>query len=425
MDAQNQIQLADKADNRIELPEEMVLAITKCLPRADLARFLRASRQALRIGHPVLYTLSVDDSLLTFSWACRAQMDSVIDYLLPGILAANEDDPKIGYQALIYAAKNGRTEVVRQLLAHKVVLDKPEMGLSPLTFAVREDHADVARLLIAGGVDLSSVDQNSPHDWNIETLQINTRERILHSAVAWGSVEVLNMLLATDLGLDIDALDALGLTALCKAAENGDRALVQILISHGANLNAAGIIGCTPLHYAVHGPHTSIVEILLSAGADPGARGPDGAYPPPPLLTAAIESHTEIARLLLDHGADIEDKFDARGRTALSVAVDFARQSAILDLFLSRNADINTQCALGITPISYAAGCGNMFAVRKLLAAGCDLRPDHHGRTTEYFIVNNPALCGTPSAKELLDLLGKARKTRAGLAPPPNSAPPS
>jgi hypothetical protein len=71
MDAADKIQFAHKPENRIELPEEMLLEITKCLPRSDLARFIRASKQALRIGHPVLYRLSVEEALHTFSWACK------------------------------------------------------------------------------------------------------------------------------------------------------------------------------------------------------------------------------------------------------------------------------------------------------------------------------------------------------------------
>jgi ankyrin repeat protein len=84
------------------------------------------------------------------------------------------------------------------------------MGLSPLTFAVREDHADVVRLLITAGADLSSIDQNGVFDWDVEMLQIATRERIIHSAVTWKSVKVLGILQSMNLGLDIDARNAQG-----------------------------------------------------------------------------------------------------------------------------------------------------------------------------------------------------------------------
>ncbi|KAL3492051.1 ankyrin repeat-containing domain protein [Aspergillus germanicus] len=425
MDAADQMQIAYKPENRIGLPEEMVLEITKCLPRSDLARFVRASKQALRFGHPVLYRLSVEEALHTFSWACRAQLGSVVGYLLPGLLDANKDDPKIGYQALIYAAKNGRSEIVRQLLAHKVALDIPEMGLSPLTFAVREDHADVVRPLITVGADLSSIDQNGVFDWDVEMLQIATRERIIHSAVTWKSVKVLRSLQSMSLGLDIDARNAQGQTALCKAAELGHPAVVKALVSLNASLTAACTMGYSPLHYAVNEQHPSVVEVLLLAGADPGVRGPEDNFIPPPLLTTALNSAVKIARILLDYGANPEDTFDWRGRTALSLVAEFKGGSEILDLLLNRGADKNTQCALGITPISYAAACGNIFAARKLLAAGCDLRPDSFGRTAEYFILNNLVLCAIPVAQELLDLLGKARKLRAGVVRSPNFVPPS
>ncbi|KAJ0422672.1 ankyrin repeat-containing domain protein [Aspergillus carlsbadensis] len=421
-ETQTQTQFGYTPENRIELPEEMLLEITKCLPRDDLARFLRASKQTLRIGHPVLYTLSVEDSLDTFTWACREKVDSVIACLLPRLLQANKDCPRVGHRALRAAATHGRTEIVEKLVVHEVALDMPEYRLSPLTLAVRNDHADVVRLLIAAGAELDSIDQNGFFEYDVGMLQNATGGRIVHSAVAWKSIKVLKTVLSMDLGIDIDARNTNGQTALCTAAENGSTEVIQALVSMNASPDIACATGFTPLHYAVSGHHLAATEALLVAGADPGVRGPADSYITPPLLTATLNSSAELAGLLLDHGANIEDTYDWRGRTTLSLAVEFGRGTDILDLLLDRGADINTQCVLGRRPIMYAAQCTNVFAAAKLLARGCDLRPDHSGRTPEYFAVNSVMYCGTPQAQELLDLLGEARKRPAGVVCPPKSA---
>jgi uncharacterized protein len=71
-----------------------------------------------------------------------------------------------------------------------------------------------------------------------------------------------------------------------------------------------GSIGRTPLHvvtdwpgYCPNGPRSA--EMLIAAGAELDARGPDGSGETP-LHWAASSDDADVARVLIDTGADIE-----------------------------------------------------------------------------------------------------------------------
>ncbi len=76
---------------------------------------------------------------------------------------------------------------------------------------------------------------------------------------------------------DLDGFPSL-VAALSFAGDGSDRnraevhALLQLLLSFGADPNQRGVNDCTPLHYAAAADDERSVEILLMHGADPNAR---------------------------------------------------------------------------------------------------------------------------------------------------------
>src|SRR5262245_37413154 len=70
-------------------------------------------------------------------------------------------------------------------------------------------------------------------------------------------------------GLDVNAPQGDGMTALHWAASNGDAEMAQMLVYAGANLKAATRVGgYTPLLLASRSGNASIIDILLKAGDD-------------------------------------------------------------------------------------------------------------------------------------------------------------
>src|SRR6202171_4613885 len=85
-------------------------------------------------------------------------------------------------------------------------------------------------------------------------------------------------------GVDVNATQPDGATALHWAAYHDDQQTIDRLIRAGAKVNARNELGATPLWLAaVHGG-AAVIERLLSAGADANVALPSGETP---LMTAA------------------------------------------------------------------------------------------------------------------------------------------
>jgi ankyrin repeat protein len=70
-------------------------------------------------------------------------------------------------------------------------------------------------------------------------------------------------------GVDVDATDDKGITALIRAACCGNSPVVHALLNHGANLNLTRSDGFTPLMLAAFYGHADVVSMLVERGADP------------------------------------------------------------------------------------------------------------------------------------------------------------
>src|SRR4030095_10504636 len=153
-----------------------------------------------------------------------------------------------------------------------------------------------------------------------------------------GSVAAVTMLL--DRGAQVDATDAsFKQTALMVAIRENEPAVVRTLIARGANVNAKtrvaatpawvlpnsvpgfghgiGIVrggspdrgrrapipgGMSPLQYAARGGRVSIAAVLVAAKAEVNSRDPNDVTP---LIEAISNNHVDVAKFLIEHGADI------------------------------------------------------------------------------------------------------------------------
>ena len=88
---------------------------------------------------------------------------------------------------------------------------------------------------------------------------------------------------------------------MLKAAERGDAAKVRQFLAADTTLaNARGLHNKTPLHIAAEKNHTEIAKLLIDAGADMNAEASLGMTP---LALAAKMGNREVAEVLLAHGA--------------------------------------------------------------------------------------------------------------------------
>jgi ankyrin repeat protein len=145
-----------------------------------------------------------------------------------------------------------------------------------------------------------------------------------------------------------------------------------------------------------------VARILLNHGADVRAR--DTHNLSTPLYKAASSGFCQVAELLLERGADIEARTDV-GESPLHIA---AREShfSVVKLLLNHSADINVADNDGWTPVHRAAWNKHEGVVRLLVTRGADLKAKtadglsildfcHENSYLERFLLENGAEGGS------------------------------
>ena len=127
------------------------------------------------------------------------------------------------------------------------------------------------------------------------------------------------------------------------------------------------------LHECVQSNSIIEVELVLELGADVNTTANYGCSP---LYWASEYGYTEMAKYLLDHGADIEQTETCCGRTALHVG-----SSDVLKLLLERGAKVNAKDLAGLTPLHMVAKSGNLNDAELLVKYGADIKANGEGGT--------------------------------------------
>lgn len=118
---------------------------------------------------------------------------------------------------------------------------------------------------------------------------------------------------------------------------------------------------------AQHG-RLPLARLLLKEGANVRAWE---KYERTALYLAVAKRDVEMARLLLEHGALIDDDRGEYRQTALHVAV--GKDSVpVTRLLLDHGADVNAIASNGFTPLHYAALDGGEAVAELLIERGCD-----------------------------------------------------
>ncbi len=166
---------------------------------------------------------------------------------------------------------------------------------------------------------------------------------------------------------DVNAAQADGMTALHWAAYNNDVETAKLLAR--ANVDATNRYGVSPLSLACQNGDTAMVELLLERGANPNTtlRGGETA-----LMTAARTGKVGPVSALLQRGANLAAR-ERRGQTAL-MWVAAEGHTDVVAMLINAGADIHaTLPDSGFTPFFFAARDGRAGVVRALLKAGVDV----------------------------------------------------
>ena len=189
----------------------------------------------------------------------------------------------------------------------------------------------------------------------------------LHLAVLQGSVAAAESLLKG--GADIEAETPDAKRPLHLAAEAEDLELLASLLRRGAVPDAEAL-GLTPLHEAVYRDNVDMARLLLDYGADVNS-STDGRRQP--LFLAAWNKKPNMIKLLLDRGADPDSFFPEDPPTALHLAANNGDVEAMQAL-LDGGAEVDPRDFDGATPLFRAVGLGHLEAAKLLLQRGANTR---------------------------------------------------
>jgi len=112
------------------------------------------------------------------------------------------------------------------------------------------------------------------------------------------------------------------------AVKRGDIHTVRDLVGRGMDVNARDCYGQTALMLAAHAGHLEIVETLITQRADLNVTAKFGLSA---LMLALITGHRDIAHLLTKSGADLSIKATGAG-FAGKTASDLAMELGMLEL---------------------------------------------------------------------------------------------
>jgi ankyrin repeat protein len=236
----------------------------------------------------------------------------------------NEPQPD-GTRPIHWAVYKVDYELIDALIAKKAKVDVTnEFGSTPVAEAVELADARMVKMLLDAGAGVEAANQDG--------------QTALMLAIKSGELPIVEMLVKA--GANVNAVEKFqNQTALMWAATapKNAGAMTKLLLSKGANVKARALYtdwpnqisseprgqyrpvgGLTALLYASRNGCYDCVESLIGAGADVNVPTPEGVTP---LMVALDNDHNDVAKLLLDRGAN-PHVADWWGRTALYIVVE-------------------------------------------------------------------------------------------------------
>jgi ankyrin repeat protein len=376
------------------------------------ARLLQAVRDSNVVAVRILLATGASasarevDGTTALDWAVSRDDLEVVELLI-GAGADVKAKNRYGVTALLVAANNAGVAVVDRLLMAGADANTalPE-GETALMTAARSGKADVIRALYRAGANV-----NAKESWHGQ------------SALMWAAAnnypETIRVL--KEFGADVNSRSEGGFTALLFAAREGSTEAVETLLQLGADVNdtiqpqkkpqparprlsyvdnnvnrgrminavsgapvrPAGPEGTTALVLAITNAHFGLAKYLIDQGANVNlaaqgwtpliqleyTRRPNhGKGLPPPEAIDTFDS-LELAKVLLDHGADpnarqMKEISDGQrnyqnrvGATAFFLAAKHA-DIAMMRLLAAHGADPLIKTDDGATALAAAAGVG-------------------------------------------------------------------
>jgi ankyrin repeat protein len=313
-------------------------------------QYLQKSIQELMVRQAVAPTAEEKRELDLYIQNLRTELQK-LNAPIPTIPLA-----RIQAAQLIVAARAGNLEEVKRLIEEvKIPIDVTDPGSNdtPLMIAISTGNLDIVKYLVDHGANLEAKNYSD-----------NT---ILGIAVLGKHFDIVEYLVEHKANVNTPQL---GRTPLALAAEVGSLEIVRYLIEHGADIEPKRD---TPLMTASMAGQFEIVKYLVEEKkALVNPKDTNNNYTPLMLVACGGYSHPEIAKYLVEHGADVNAK-DVNGTTVLMLAAGRGYLE-IMQYLIDKGAVIDAVDNSGKAAIDLALENGHQRAIDLLHAAQAKCR---------------------------------------------------
>lgn len=233
--------------------------------------------------------------------------------------------------AIINHLENNRMEAANKLMTI------PELsGTSIFKKAVSTNNINLVKLLIDKRVDIDPV----------------VAGQALANALVDNKLDMANVLLTVP-GIDVNQKSREGIVPLSIVAQKGLIDIASIILTiPGVNINLHDVTYVTPLVYAIHFDHFDIARLLIEAGADVNILGNNDTSP---LVIAISKKNIELVQLLIERNANVNTP--AKSPILLSplqFAVSIKSTEIVRLLLAVPGIDVNFKSGEGKTALDYA-----------------------------------------------------------------------
>jgi uncharacterized protein len=150
-----------------------------------------------------------------------------------------------------------------------------------------------------------------------------------------------------------------------RAAVQDDADTVQALLQRGFDPDTLDPKGLSGLYLALREPSPKVAQVLIAWPKTNVELRTD--HDESPLMMACLRGELELAKELIDRGADVNKP----GWTPLHYAATNGHLD-IMELLFANSAYIDAESPNGTTPLMMAAQYGSAAAVKRLLDEGAD-----------------------------------------------------
>ncbi|CAJ0550888.1 Ff.00g108180.m01.CDS01 [Fusarium sp. VM40] len=364
----------------------------------------------LRLSSGVHDVARITDSLISnanadgrnhspLSWACKHGHLGVVEFLISRGIQDSEIERRRS-TLLMLASKNGHAEIAALLIDHGGDVHAYVRGETAISLASANGHTRTVEVLLEKGADPNPLRSqgrsalflavSNGHDATVELLlksgkiakwENSLGQPALHLTTQKATVEVL-----IRHGADIHARDVDGLTCLMHAVRNWARiGTIEYLVNNGADVKTQDGKGNTCLHYAFHrgSGHYDTVKILLMNGARVNTRNGLGrtCLHEMQYLTCSLPEVKRLFQLLFSYETDgnIRDDY---GNIPLHLMHENTDWRIFVPLINQPGLDLNACNKWGKTPLHVALEKMQVDIAALLVSGGADVNiTDAEGRT--------------------------------------------